>query len=214
MANPNRFYDSPKKFARRRLRFLNKSFQYRYTFYLMGLVTFFILTLALPLGFFLNQNYQIFLKLAFDTAPKLVEHLNRELAWLNSFFFIICATSLITSFYVGIKVTAKLISPLILLERHLRQVSKGSWHIPELNSRRDDEFKELINTYNYFYKSLIAHNQNEFRLLQKISIDPQNREATQAHQELMKIKLQQLGKDLSAATFGETVAAELSRRVS
>ncbi len=195
-------YDTPGSFRRRKIRLINKSFQYRYTFYLLALIATALILFAGPIFYYLNQNYQLFMKLAYDTSPSLLIQLERESVVINSFLFISCITMLLGSLLLGIQVTAKLIGPLYVLEKHLLQLTKGNWSIHPVRTRHNDEFQELIGAYNYFYKSLQAQTQNEIKILKKLSIDPNNREAYRLWQDLIKTKSQQLdinSSDLDAA---------------
>jgi len=151
------------------------------------------LLFLLPAYYFLQQNYHLFTSLAYDSAPTLLSHLDREVSWLqiffvSSFFFI---TGMI--FVLSIKMTRNILSPLIRMEKHLNQLMLGHWSIPDFKTHEKDDFRELSMTYDYFYRSLKANTEAEVKLLEKLAIDPQNREAYAAWKSLLHTKRSRLG---------------------
>lgn len=175
---------------------LNKGFQYKYSWYMVTAVVGGALLFLLPALYFVSQNYNLFVSLAFDIRPGLVEHLERELTWLKVFlgasFVFIAATSLLFSF----KMTRNLLSPLIRMEKHMHQLMLGQWNIPDFKIPEEDDFRELSMTYDYFYRSLKAGAETELKLLEKLTIDPQNREAYAAWKQMMDNKRALLGIEL------------------
>lgn len=172
---------------------LNKSFQYKYSWYMLTAVAGGSLLFLIPAFYFISQNYQLFISLAFDTRPSLVQHLEREVTWLKAFmcasFLFISGTSLLFCF----RMTRNLLSPLVSMEKHMHQLMLGQWNIPDFKIPEDDDFRELSMTYDYFYRSLKANAETELKLLEKLTIDPQNREAYAAWKQLMETKRSLLG---------------------
>ena len=174
-------------------RLVDSAFQWKYTVFLLAAVVGSALIFLLPAAYFLNQNYQIFTKLAFRTEPQLVEHLEREVIWLTIFLGvgIVCLAGLCLS--IGLKLTETLAGPLLGMERHMRKVSHGDWTRPDFRIRSTDDYRSLATTYNYMYKSLRAQNFQDLKWLSKITVDPQNREAVAALEALIATKNIQLG---------------------
>jgi hypothetical protein len=172
---------------------LNKAFQYKYSWYLVTAVAGATLLFLIPTYYFLVQNYQIFTSLAYDTQPQLVSHLEREVLWLRIFmvvsFFVIAGITL----FLGLRMTKNLINPLIQMEKHMRQLMLGQWHISDYKVLEDDDFRDLSVTYDYFHRSLRANTEIELKMLEKLTIDPQNREAYAAWKNLVEIKRSRLG---------------------
>lgn len=194
---------------------LNKTFQYKYSWYLVTAVAGATLLFLIPTYYFLVQNYQIFTSLAFDIQPQLVEHLEREVLWLRIFmvvsFFVIAGITL----FLGLRMTKNLITPLIQMEKHMRQLMLGQWHISDYKVPEDDDFRDLSVTYDYFHRALRANTEIELKMLEKLSIDPQNREAYAAWKNLVEIKRARLGiKDAFIAHDGASTEAPRLRRVS
>lgn len=181
--------NSPKKNQRL---ILDESIQLKYTLYLCMAITGSVLLFFLPTYFFINQNYQIFLRLAFDTHPALLKHLEREIHWLWFFLAsgLICIGLL--SFFLTIRMTRNLIDPLARMEQHMRKLLQGHWHIPDFDVPKND-FKDLSLTYDYFYRVLKINTEMELKLLEKLNVDAQNREAYAAWKSLIEIKQQKLG---------------------
>ncbi|KYG69466.1 hypothetical protein AZI87_09810 [Bdellovibrio bacteriovorus] len=172
---------------------LNKSFQYKYCWYMVTAVAGGAVLFLLPAYYFIVQNYDLFKSLAYDTHPYLVEHLEREVTWLKiflsaSFLFLMGVT-----LFLGIRMTKNLLSPLVTMERHMHQLMLGQWHIPDYHLPEEDDYRDLAMTYDYFYRALKANTETELKLLEKLSIDPQNREAYAAWKHLLAEKRARLG---------------------
>lgn len=174
-------------------RIVDRNFQWKYTVFLLAAVVGSALIFLLPAAYFLNQNYQIFTKLAYRTEPQLVEHLEREALWLALFLGvgIVSLTGLCLS--IGLKLTETLAGPLLGMEKHMRRVSHGDWSKLDFRIRSSDDYRSLATTYNYMYKSLRAQNMQDLKWLEKITVDPQNREALAAWEALVNTKTTQLG---------------------
>lgn len=172
---------------------LNKTFQYKYCWYMITAVAGGAFLFLLPSYYFISQNFELFKGLAFDTQPHLVEHLEREMTWLTvflaaSFLFLIGVT-----LFLSVRMTKNLLSPLVSMEKHMHSLMLGQWNIPDFHLQEDDDFRDLAMTYDYFYRALKANTETELRLLEKLSIDPQNREAYAAWKHLLAEKRARLG---------------------
>ena len=172
---------------------VHRAFQYKYTWYIITAVAGGTLLFLLPAYYFISQNYNLFKTLAFDYQPGVIQHLERELLWLKAFmvlgFFIIS----LTAFTLGARMTKTLIAPLIRLEKHMRQLMIGQWHIQNIRHSAEDDFRDITMTYDYFHRSLKANTESELKLLEKLAVDPQNREAYAAWKQLIEIKRSRLG---------------------
>lgn len=183
---------SPVEVTKKRGWLLDKGFQVHYTSYLTLTVSGASLLAFGAVFYFLNQNFQIFMSLAFDTHPGLVQHLEREVVWLKVFIIISFVMILVTTMVLTLRMTQKLFTPLAKMERHLRKLTQGEWDISDLNSS-DRDFNELLSTYDYFYRSLRMTTENELEQLKKLNVDPSNREAYAAWKNLLESKSKRLG---------------------
>ncbi len=177
----------------------------------------------LPTVYFLEQNYSVFRELAFDLQPQLVRHLEREILWLKTFMGLsLVVLTVITYFFIK-KITHNMMRTLVEMEEHMRHLLSGQWNVPHFEAHNDDDIKELSMTYDYLYRSLRVNTETELKLLEKINVDPNNREAYAAWKNLMELKRQRLGQNdphsrvINLRPKGKTEdkkATEPSRKVS
>lgn len=172
---------------------LNKAFQYKYSWYMITAIVGATLLFLLPAYFFITQNYELFKSLAYDTHPNLVAHLEREVTWLKVFLGVSVVFLCGVTLFLSIRMTKNLLSPLVSMEKHMHQLMLGQWHIPDYAMPVDDDFRDLSMTYDYFYRALKANTETELKLLEKLSIDPSNREAYAAWKQLLSEKRARLG---------------------
>ncbi len=157
------------------------------------MITLASLLFFIPIIYFVHQNYNVFRDLAFDLQPQLVRHLEREVLWLKAFMLLsLIIISVVTYVFIS-KITQKMMRTLVEMEEHMRQLLIGKWSIPHFESETDEDIKELSLTYDYLYRSLKVNTENELRILEKINVDPQNREAHAAWKNLIELKKQRLG---------------------
>lgn len=177
-----------------RIPILNKSFQYKYTLFLLAAVGGAVLLFVGPAYYFMRQNYAIFINLAYDVSPGLIEHLEREVTWLTSFFIVAGLFTIGFCSYIGLKMTGNIVAPLMAMEKHVKTITTGDWTTPDFKTRELDEFKDLAIAYGYLYRSLKVHTEAELKTLESLAVDPNNREAWLAWQTLIQTKRKQLGK--------------------
>lgn len=203
--------------TRQRSFIVSKSFQYKYCWYMITAVAGGAILFLLPSFYFVTQNYELFKNLAFDTHPSLVSHLEREVIWIRiflgaSFIFLTGVT-----LFLSIRMTKNLLSPLVRMEKHMHQLMLGRWNIPEYKVSDEDDFRDLSLTYDYFYRALRSNTEADLKLLEKLSIDPQNREAYAAWKNLLSEKRARLGIEeefISSESVAETNVFDLKRRAS
>ncbi|MBO9666643.1 MAG: hypothetical protein J7501_07490 [Bdellovibrio sp.] len=192
---------------------LNKAFQYKYCWYMITAFVGGALLFFIPAYYFISQNYELFKTLAYDTQPRLVEHLEREMTWLKVFLGASVVAITAVTMFLSIRMTKNLLSPLIKMEKHMHQLMLGQWHIEDYHIPEDDDFRDLSMTYDYFYRALKANTETELKLLEKLSIDPQNREAYAAWKHLLSEKRSRLGfKEEFLVNDNVTEFAEVDRR--
>jgi hypothetical protein len=123
----------------------------------------------------------------------LVTHMEREVIWLGLFMVLSLLVIAGMSLVIGLRMTKNLLAPLVHMEKHMKELTYGQWHIPDYKIANDDDFRDLAMTYDYFYRSLKANTEVELKMIEKLSIDPQNREAFAAWKSLITIKRARLG---------------------
>ena len=202
------------------IRIVDKAFQWKYTLYLTSALAGSAFLFLGPAWYFVHQNYEIFVRLADKTDPALFEHFQRESTWLLGFLILAGFSILSLCLVLGLKLTESIIGPLISLERHMLKATRGDFAQKDFNIRTNDDFRSLAHTYSYLYKSLKAQAEQDLKWLEKITIDPHNRDATAAWQALVRTKQSQLGisKKVLPSLANENVApsseALAERRVS
>lgn len=91
------------------------------------------------------------------------------------------------------KSTAKIIGPVLVLQNHIKSLTKGDWAVNEVAVKESDEFRDFVSSYNYLYHSIRQVTTNDLNRLKQLSIDPENRIAHQIWQEMIREKSEQLG---------------------
>jgi hypothetical protein len=163
-----------------------------------------------PSYYFIQQNYKLFLSQANDTKPGLITHLERELVWMAVFMVLSLGVLLGMTLFIGLRMTKNVLAPLVQMESHMKELMYGHWYIPDYKIAQEDDFRDLSLTYDYFYRSLKVNTEAELKLIEKLSIDPQNREAYAAWKNLIMIKRSRLG--IQDAPFEEFNVQPLSRQ--
>lgn len=174
-------------------RFINRPFQVRYTAYLAVAATLGMLLTLVPISYFMNQNYSVFSDLAYDYAPKILDHIEKEQLWMNSLLLSVFFGLIVFFTLFGFKITARMIGPIQIVQNHLKQLSRGQWFDQEIHVRDNDEFQELIQEYNYFYKSFRKNIEKDLETLQSLKLDHGDHESYYSWQKLVHEKELQLG---------------------
>lgn len=171
---------------------LQRRFQWRYTLYLVGAVLFGMLLAGGPTLYFLNHNYRLFIDLAYDQSPDLLDTLERERIFINGFLLSTLVGVVVFCIFLGLRMTSRIVGPVAVLERHLQKLARGQWYHPKVRIRSADEFHQLIETYNYFYASLQHQVGFDLDRLKKLSIDKEHRDARYLWNEMMEEKAHQI----------------------
>lgn len=159
----------------------------------MSAIIFVLLLLTTPFIYLANQNFQFFQNLAIDSSPTLMSHLEREQQWFNIATVLLLLFLFISNLWFAHKFVQKLQSQALSFDRHLKHLIRGEWHIPPLRVRDRDDFKNLVEQYGYFYKSIQAMTKAEIQILEKMKIDPSQRENYTLWKLLLQQKRSRLG---------------------
>lgn len=161
-------YLQPATYTRRASPYVDRDFQERITRYLIGLSMVSSVLFLLPALYFTNQNYSIFLNFADTSSPNLSGYLMRERVGLDVVFALSFIAQLAFWYVFTRKLTEKIAAPAKILRNHLRIASRGDFSLAPIRIREGDEFKDLINSYNYFYKLLQTQYRREIDDLKRI----------------------------------------------
>jgi len=89
---------------------------------------------------------------------------------------------------LGLRFTTNVLRPLVHLERHMKKVTKGDWASTDFSFQSGEDLSELMDVYSYMYRSLRANTESELKMLEKMSIDPNNRESISIWKSLIQQK--------------------------
>ncbi len=190
---------------------VQSNFQAKYTGYLLLSAFISALIIGGPSFYFLNQNYNIFIDLAYVHSPELIQHLQREQSWVNGFFLASLVSLFVFQTYLGIRLTFRMVGPLLALEKHIKNVTKGTLNIHPLYIRLDDEFHQLVDTYNYLYKTLRAQNAQDIKKLKKIKSGLKEKEAIDLINQIIAEKTTQITEQTNAASASAAPETDSAR---
>lgn len=191
----NKFTPARPRQVRKRVpvRIINSRLQWRYTLILGITSTILVCCFAGPAWYFVRDNYSIFKRIAYDSHPGLVSHLEREQIWIGLLLLLgTLATGLITA-WTTLRITTLWLGPLANMERHMRRLIRGDWSGHDFHVRETDEMREFTSTYSYLYRTLRAQAEAEIKLLEKIRVDETQIESVMALENLRALKRNQLG---------------------
>lgn len=83
------------------------------------------------------------------------------------------------------RLARSLLDPLEQIDRHMSDLTHGRWNQAPPQPPGEDAFRDLFLTYDYFHRSLLANAEKDLKLLEKLNVDPANREAHAAWNKLM-----------------------------
>lgn len=187
--------------------------------FLAGLCAIMGLCVLLFLGpalYFVEQNYETFKLLAYDVKPSLLAHLEREMIWLRLFFLLGSVTTIAACLIYGRRFLRSLLHPMQKMEDHLISLTRGDWWTQAPPMPGSDAHRPFFLTYTYFYRSLREKAEAELNTLQKISIDPEDRESYNAWSVLLDSYRARLGvtEETVSDSSATSAEAEPSRRAS
>jgi HAMP domain-containing protein len=173
--------------------FIDKDFQSRYMLLLVASATLGLVLTIVPIYYFIDQNYQIFVDLAFEHSPELLVYLEQERFLMNTMLFGVFCGLLVFFGLISFRITERIIGPIKVLKNHLKLLTRGNWSHPPITIRDKDEFQDLVEAYNYFYKSYQKYIERDLERLARIEADPTSPDAQIALREIIGEKRAQSG---------------------
>jgi hypothetical protein len=175
-----------------------RRFQYRYAVFLAS----FGAAIALSVGgltlYLLNHNYNLFVKAELLTAPQLVDNLGRELKLANEILVTSLFGFILIMAGIGIRFSHRIVVPVYLIQEKMREICRGGFHNAKVVIRKNDEFQEFAETYNYLVDSLRTQLKSDLVRLEKLKPDEHNRDAVHTWECLVREKEAQLTGDSSS----------------
>ncbi len=183
-------------FKRKRL-LVNSGFQWKYTLILVFGIGIMSLLVGGVSFYFIRQNYFVFIDLAYENAPALVSNLEVERDWIANLYIFSLVGVLLFSLSLGLKLTYGIAGPLIVIKKHLLRLAQGDFHQPEVRVRHSEDYQELVNAYNYFYKSIQTQTEKELNCLEAIQDNQNLDEVKSSIEKIIQIKKEQLNGEIS-----------------
>lgn len=197
---------------------LYQKFQHRYAWFFVLAVAGPFVIFALPCVYFIHQNYDIFVSLAYDVRPDLLQHLEREKTLLLGLLSFTCLAGSFFCYWLTVRLMGLIAGPIWAIERHMKRVTLGDWSTEDFQSRSNDEFQSLVSTYSYLYRTLRTHTQKELQSLESLGLDPRDRQTYTILTNLIEMKRSQLGllsrPEVIAVPSEGTSASPAKRRAS
>jgi hypothetical protein len=180
----------------------------------MGLTCFsLVAAFAGPAWYFVHENYSFFTKIAYDTHPVLIDHMDREQTWIVMLLFLGTLSAGLITGLTTLRITTELLGPLYNMEKHMRRLIRGDWSGAKFASREKDELRDITGTYSYLYSTLRAQAESELKLLEKVIVDPREIESMRSWLSLVNLKRKQLGLN-EIESSASSVSVPDSRRAS
>jgi hypothetical protein len=152
-----------------------------------------IILICAPFIYLANENFRFFQSLALGTSPSLIAHLEREQLWFNVLTCFLLVSIYLANWWFALRLVRNFHGQINSFDRHLKHLIRGEWFTPPLRVRESDDFKGLIEQYGYFYKSIQAMTKAEIQILEKMKIDPSERENFTLWKMLLQQKKSRLG---------------------
>jgi hypothetical protein len=206
-----------KRISQQSMRGLYQQFQHRYAWYFVLAIIGPFALFALPCVYFVQQNYDIFVRLAYDVRPDLLQHLERETTLLFGLFVFSGVAASCFCYWLTVRLMGFIAGPIWAMERHMKKITLGDWSSQDFQARSNDEFQSLVSTYSYLYRTLRVNTQRELDALESLGLDPRDRQTYITLKNLIDVKRGQLGikiQDFNAANAAETSSSPEKRRAS
>jgi hypothetical protein len=176
-----------------------------------------LILFAVPCVYFLMQNYEIFIGLAYDLRPDLLIHMEREKSLLLALVGMTILGSAGFCYLVTLRMIRAVIGPIWAIERHMKRVTLGDWSAEDYRLRSSDDFQSLSATYSYLYRMLRSSALKELEYLESLKIDPANRHDHTVVEKMIDLKRAQMGivrEDVNGGSAGEIFSSPSQRRAS
>jgi methyl-accepting chemotaxis protein len=172
------------------------TFRYRFTKYAFYLLSGFTIVSCGTFIMFTYQNYEMFLKITYDFAPDVLNYLQRERAWLTTVTISFALASLVFVTLFVYRVASQVTGPVDKLHRRFKELSHGMFYLGPLRIRDNDEFRELIDSYNYFQEALKIQTTQEIHDLRALAEKARSKEMVEEIYRIISYKQKQVN-DLS-----------------
>jgi signal transduction histidine kinase len=143
--------------------------------------------------YLINHNYDILIKTSLLNAPQIVDSMARELTLTNQLLISVFSGLIVFLVFAGLKLTHSIISPILIIQSHMRELARGNLQGARVTLRKTDEFLDFADSYNYLVASLEAQTAQDIRKLQTLQPDERNLDALMVWQKMLDEKQEQIG---------------------
>lgn len=172
--------------------FLDDEYQLRFCYKMLAFVLGAYVLVSGVSYYFVQQNMNLFISLAYEQAPEILDNLEFEKTWLASLFF---TSALVLAVYLCLFsywITTGLIRPVFKIKKHLHKLSRGDWTQPEVQIQTQHDYEDLIQAYNYFYRSLQKQSWQELEELKKMKVSIMASDSRDIWRRIIEQKSEQL----------------------
>ncbi len=175
----------------------------------------------IPFIYFLEQNYSIFLNLATQSKPSLLQYLEREIIWLRMFLIFAGIATFACITFISYRMMKFLSTPFALTEEHFESMEKyQNWSLTPPRVFSEEMDQRFLAAYRRHHQYLNETLENDLKLLNSIKIIEMDRASQFAVESLKKNYHSRLGKLIPKEEarvieiFSKSSATDSSRRVS
>jgi hypothetical protein len=151
-----------------------------------------LLLFLLPAFVLVLQNYNLLKEIAPTIDGSLFFHYQRETVWLCGFLIASFAMVLGIVYLFGLKIINKMLGPIYEVEQHLSKISTGDWTEPTFEHNQNDDLFEFLDLYSYTIRTFKSRIEVELKILERLNVDPNDRDAYDSWLKLIELKRSQV----------------------
>jgi len=171
---------------------LDKDFQLKYAFLLSGVALCVAALIGGNVYYSAKESYEILLKAGLGSQPEVLSLVKQWKTFLNSHLLILLSASVGFLTLIGIFISHKMVGPILVLKKNLRQISEGNYNVV-MRLRKNDEFQDIKDHFNQMASALQKSTKEEIVALESLKTKITDLEAQHPLTSLIQKKKQMLG---------------------
>lgn len=144
---------------------LDKDFQLKYAFLLSGIAICIAAIIGGNVYYSAKESYKILLQAGLADRPEVLSLIKQWKTFLNSQLLILLLASIGFLSLIGIFISHKIVGPILVLKKNLRQISEGNYNII-MQLRKNDEFQDVKDHFNQMVGALSQSARDEIEALE------------------------------------------------
>ncbi len=128
-----------------------KRIEFKYTLFIVGVFALSLVFFSIPVIYYINFNYDLFIELAYESTPAIVQQLEKEKFWINNLFIATVLASLLVLTVIVFRLLSRVDRTLQVVKNKIRNLSHGKWNSGPIIEKNYSEFTEIIGLYNHLY---------------------------------------------------------------